>query len=219
MSTRQPDAATFLKDVANHQMKVLHHDGIYRHLIFRQPGDNSWNMWFDLVTWPGNLVIRGDMGTWTFSRLDDMFAFFRSTGELKINDSYWAEKLQNGTSGGRKNAKEFSVETFAEELTAHAEGHFDENDSNRTALVQAVKDEILIYDTKFELFEAVHDFEWKYRIDDDQSERYGDHVFKFDTSDLPDGETYGYHFIWCLYAIVWGIQQWDATVEASKVAA
>lgn len=32
-----------------------------------------------------------------------------------------------------------------------------------------------------------------------------------------DIKTYGYHFIWCLYAIAWSIQQYDASkVEVAQ---
>ena len=64
----------------------------YRHLLFRQP--NSGNMWFEIITWPDSLMIRGDMGSWSFSRVQDMFTFFRSD-QLKINPSYWTEKIDS----------------------------------------------------------------------------------------------------------------------------
>jgi hypothetical protein len=34
-------------------------------------------MGFDVVTWPGHLSISGDMGCFVFTRVDDMFTFFR----------------------------------------------------------------------------------------------------------------------------------------------
>lgn len=101
---RELTAEQFLKDVANHQMESRMENGIYRHLVFRQSGEHSWNMWFGIVTWPGWLTIYGDMGTWTFSRVEDMFCFFRDE-KLRINASYWAEKLQHGTHGGRDGAR------------------------------------------------------------------------------------------------------------------
>lgn len=98
----------FLKDVATHEMHILHEDGVYRHIRFKRPGTGC--MHFDLITYPGYLVYSGDIGCYVFSRLDDMFEFFRSerkykTGDgLKINLGYWSEKLQatdsNGSSPG-----------------------------------------------------------------------------------------------------------------------
>lgn len=207
---RQPTAETFLKDVAAHQMTVLHHVGIYRHLQFRKPGANSWNMWFDLVTWPGNLVIRGDMGTWMFTRLDDMFAFFSDNGSgngpLKINASYWAEKLQNGTSGGRANAKEWDEEYFAECLLDQLKNYYSFEGEELERITQAVKDEVLCQDNRHDLMVSARDFEF------DRAPADGG-KFSFDSCEIPDGMEYSFHFIWCLYAIVWGIQQWDAVLE------
>ena len=95
---RESTAEQFLRDVDHHNMSVMHESGVYRHLRFRQP--DTGNMWFDLVTWPGFLTISGDMGTWTFARLPDMFEFFRDS-KLRINCDYWAEKLQHGNHIGR----------------------------------------------------------------------------------------------------------------------
>ncbi len=42
---------SFLKDVREHRMTVLHDSGIYRHLRFQKPGTVIGQ--FDIVTWPG----------------------------------------------------------------------------------------------------------------------------------------------------------------------
>jgi hypothetical protein len=64
----------FEQETAEHEMTVLRDDGLYRHLRFQRPGTSIY--WFDLVTWPGRLVICGDCGDLMFSRLRDMFEFF-----------------------------------------------------------------------------------------------------------------------------------------------
>lgn len=97
---------TFNSNTDKHQMTVLLDEGLYRHLRFKDP--HSPFYWFDLITWPGFLTVTGDMGTYTFARLRDMFEFF--TGY--INSDYWAEKLQNGTSGGRQQVKDHDAELF-----------------------------------------------------------------------------------------------------------
>lgn len=88
--------SNFNTHTAEHVMTVLRDDGLYRHLRFGKPGTGMYQ--FDLVTWPGYLAITGDIGTYTFSRLPDMFDFF--TGY--INHGYWAEKLKNGVGGPRE---------------------------------------------------------------------------------------------------------------------
>lgn len=87
----------FESETDKHALTVLHDNGLYRHLRFRQPDRGMY--WFDLVTWPGNLVVNGDCGAYHFARLDDMFQFFRAASGWnsgRINPSYWAEKLRAG---------------------------------------------------------------------------------------------------------------------------
>src|SRR4051812_7199267 len=112
----EPTRDQFLKDVERHKMSVKLSDGVYRHLRFSKPLDS--NMWFELVTWPGYLTISGDMGTWAFSRITDMFEFFRSRndGELEINSGYWSEKLQAGASGGSRHSKVWDSDKFSTQL-------------------------------------------------------------------------------------------------------
>ncbi len=191
---REIDADKFLSDVANHAMTVALDNGIYRHVRFRQP-QNS-NMWFDLVTWPGVLTIHGDMGTWTFSRVQDMFTFFRDE-KLRVNHSYWAEKLQHGTHGGREGARVWSDDLFKEQLFDRVANSGLEPEEIKD-ITLALHDELAYLDNKHDLLIAARDF------------KHGD--FQFDSCELPDGKEYAYHFIWCLYAIVWGIQQYDATL-------
>src|ERR1700722_10858892 len=112
---RECTEAQFLKDVANHKMTVLLDSGIYRHVEFKKPG--RCDMWFDLITWPGCLTVRGDMGTWTFARVEDMFKFFRSNpNKLEINADYWSEKLCTGVHGGRDSAEVWEEEVFRANL-------------------------------------------------------------------------------------------------------
>lgn len=111
MSIEKETAERFRRDTANHVMTVLQDKGLYRHLRFRAPGGSCY--WYEIVTWPGALTIRGDIGeSYTFSRLSDMFQFFRSD-KGRINAHYWAEKLADS---GRS-VKEYSED----ELKAHLE--------------------------------------------------------------------------------------------------
>lgn len=87
----------------DHVMTILHEDGLYRHLKFRSPETGFY--WFELITWPGNLTITGDMGTYTFARVDDMFTFFQGY----INTDYWAEKEK---SRSRHDLKEHDGDEF-----------------------------------------------------------------------------------------------------------
>lgn len=108
-------AERFARETAKHQMTVLHDDGLYRHLRLCNPDNSAY--WFDLITWPHNLVFRGDGETFAFSRLEDMFEFFRSgiyrDGSIHINPDYWHEKLTSD----RDSVMTYSQERF-ERLTA-----------------------------------------------------------------------------------------------------
>lgn len=174
-------------------------------------------MWFDLITWPGCLTIKGDMGCWTFSRVDDMLTFFRSTpddfvfGKLSINADYWAEKLQHGTHGGRDGAKVWDEESFKKRLTEQLTDYFGLEGDDLKVAKEALTEDVLRQDNKYDLIIAARDF----AIDLPDRD-----AFQFDPCELPDGMEYAYHFIWCLYAIVWGIQQYDAVkVEAATCGA
>lgn len=100
----------FERDTAKHELQVLHDDGLYRHLRFSAPDTYCYG--YDLVTWPGYLVICGDMGDYTFTRIRDMFEFFAGERQAPgINPSYWAQKLC-GDRGGRDIARRYSEDTF-----------------------------------------------------------------------------------------------------------
>jgi hypothetical protein len=41
-------AERFARETEHHELTVLHDDGLYRHLKFKQPGNSAY--WFDLIT-------------------------------------------------------------------------------------------------------------------------------------------------------------------------
>ena len=189
-------AEQFLKDAAGHRMTVKLDNGIYRHLVFKSPKD-SWNMWFEVVTWPGCLCLHGDMGTWTFSRVEDMFTFFRED-DLKINPGYWSEKLQAGTGcEGMEMSKEFDAEEFKTRVLEMLGQHFDVAEDTLKEATEALEEAWeYTHEGEHELREAVYEF------------RFG--AFQFDPMYIPQGKVWSYHFLWSCYAVVWAIQQYDA---------
>ncbi len=214
---RELTSDLFLGDIQRHQMQILHESGLYRHIRFRQP--TTSNLWFDLVTWPNCLTIHGDMGTWTFSRVEDMFEFFRDS-ELRINASYWAEKLRHGTFGGRDGAKVWDQDTFKTHLLDQLENNYDLEGTKLAEVKVAVEEEIFQrHDGDGPHMMRFAAYEFSYEFEEDRWRTGYDHQrtwkFHFEGMDLPDGMVYAYHFLWCLYAIVWGIQRWDARVEVA----
>jgi hypothetical protein len=99
----------FERDTAEHEMTVLHDDGLYRHVRFQKPGTGFY--YYDLVTWPGRLVVCGDCEDYMFSRLSDMFEFFAGKRQASgINPSYWSQKLCGDR--GRDIARRYSEDVF-----------------------------------------------------------------------------------------------------------
>lgn len=205
----------FLNDVRSHAMHVLHDDGVYRHLSFSQP-ENSWLHRFEVLTWPGALCIRGDVGTYVFSRITDMFEFFRRNGDgdkLPINESYWSEKLIASDCNGRRGdgVMRFDPDVFCDEVKRRYVEHVRENmkgmPDERQSLRRAIEDEVLSYAEAGE-HEALH----------------AAGSFEHDGFMLTDFwevecRQYTVQFIWSLYAIVWAIHQYDNRASPLKSAA
>jgi hypothetical protein len=206
--SNQPTEESFLKDVAEHRMEVQQDNGVFRCLRFAKPGTNCYS--FSLITGPGFLLCRGDMGCFEFERLYDMFEFFRS-GEvgqkLKINLSYWAEKLEATDRNG--GYQEFSEAKFRDALEQDIADYLESYpDIEAKEFRDEVACEILSPLDNGEGSEAVrHAMEFQYR---------GKHPFQdfYEHSSL---QGYTYHFVWCCYAIAWGIQQYDQA-KAEKTA-
>lgn len=197
---RQSTEEQFRKDVANHTMKVLLDNGIHRHIRF---SDGTFNMYFEIVTWPGNLVVSGDMGCFVFARLEDMFEFFRSD-KLKINLEYWHEKLEAVKRHGGSTC--YNSDLFTKRVNEYVQQFIEDEELNSEQaeeLKDEVKEQVLYYadDSQEEARKAIHDFE--YAIEGSSLD------FKFYDTWEWDLEDYTYHYIWACYAIVWAIQQYD----------
>jgi hypothetical protein len=200
--TRDPireSAERFAADTTSHQLIVLHDDGLYRHLRFAQPSPHSWLCWFDLITWPGNLAIRGDCGSYMFARVDDMFEFFRGS---RINPGYWAEKTPGGTQSCRSYSREVFEQHVAERL-ADAEQDWP---GITAAWKEANEVDYPDYDMTYEdhAHEALRDFHYPLTASRDQRR------FEFSDSWEWDLREFDWTYLWCCYAIQRGIQQYDA---------
>ena len=192
----------FLRDVAEHAMTVIREDGVSRHIRFAKPGRSC--MHFDLITWPGHLCYTGDMGTYVFQRLTDMFEFFRTDREYKkrngaklaVNFSYWGEKLQ---ATDRDGYRKYSAEKFRANVMDWIEqqgltgklGHGLRDELQSEVLDQANGGPDAAY-------RAARDFVWN-----------GKQVFP-DFYEV-DSEDYSHRFVWCCYALAWGIEKYDAS--------
>lgn len=209
----EPTEQSFLKDVADHQMHVLMENGLYRHIRFKRPGSGC--MHFDLITYPGFLVYSGDMGCYVFSRIDDMFEFFRigkndwnynRSGGLSINLGYWSEKLRAVDSCMKKgSATEIDEDRVKEVINEYRlnwmrDYRYSLSKDDRRELWEAVEDRVLsCFGNADDMLRAAYDF----------SEHIGGRTFAFEDLFDHNFERFTYHFIWCCYALAWGVRKYD----------
>lgn len=193
-STEHYASERFEKEAANHRMRVFRDDGLYRHLRFTEPG--TWCYGYDLITWPGQLAIAGDCGDYTFARIADMFRFFRSDGG-QINPGYWSEKLTNRDM--RDGTRRFDPDLFRprvmEWYEQHCESYPDEDGSLRRALDEQVLPD---WDLPFSREHAIGMLT--------EFEHDGTRIYEPYDWSLEDWD---HQFIWCCWAIVQGIAQYD----------
>lgn len=189
----------FRQDTSGHQMTVKLDQGLYRHLRFSSNPKGYGEYWFDLITWPGCLTVRGDYGNaYTFARLADMFEFFRSD-RGGINAHYWSEKLD----GGRSTAKTYSQDLFRQLVVEHFVDAVRYSDAPR-GLGKAIREQILNQDLYFEeeARSLLESFEYK-------GFEFGD-VWEWNFHDFERD------FLWACHAIVWGIAQYDAAIAVRE---
>lgn len=211
----------FACDTAGFEMRILHDQGLYRHLRFKHPGHSYY--WFDLVTWPGVLAINADMGAWTFSRVEDMLAWFRGK---HINPGYWAEKIRAG-----ENPREYSEAKFRQRVWEYfgecvywgtlPRGH----GGTGPGVADIIREEITGGDqapTEDAARQLLDEFEYRSPLDlaDARAEgteppepwRFAD-TWEWDLTD------WSYRYLWCCHAVRWGAEQYYAARRPVKALA
>lgn len=195
MDIQQEIKERFLKDITDHEMTVIQDDGVSRHIRFRKPGTGTYG--FDLITWPGILCYTGDMGTFVFSRIEDMFKFFRCQKELfSISTGYWAEKV---IASDRAGIRQFTPEKFISVVEECFNNNYDDLPKKEfDALHESLDEEVLsmAYDNKHTAMIAAMEFE---------------HEGQLVLQDFWEAnvEEFTPTFLWCCHAIQWGISVYD----------
>lgn len=253
-STATLAAEAFARDAADHELTVLHDDGLYRHLRFvrmvtekdgsRKPTSFYW---FDLITWPGCLAINGDMEGYTFSRVTDMFEFFRGH---EPNPQYWAEKLRASSS-----VKAYSEDVFRQHVLDYYRDRVESGDVLK-GLGRAIREQVLeAHEIGWEdgARGVLGDFQfgpetvtarcpcgwskkgvtpgteasWESTHLMTAPERPGGHRvtwrqvdgWRFDGIWEWDLSDWTHQFLWCCSAIPWAIGKYDAAKAAPELAA
>jgi len=217
----------FLRDTKDHTMSVIFDDGVNRHISFTNNGSSCYR--FDLTTWEGHLCISGDMGTYVFRRLTDMFMFFRTDKNdfnynkegISINAGYWAEKLQSEKSYYK--GMEFSEDMVMKSITDHAKGIAEDYSDEYEDYTDQSGDKFDSGEDFINAFTSEVDDHFQYRDMDEV--RYVSAVDDFSSEIIPnlnftdcwewlDAHNYTFHYIWCLYAIAWGVAEYDKSKES-----
>lgn len=170
-------------------MKILHDDGLYRHIEMRQAGTRT--NWYDITTWPGTLCINGDMGTYVFSRIPDMFEFF----ELKdggINQGYWSDKCSASDSSS-------SIMVYSATVARKVLLDWIEGEKERYPYLH---DHVMS-----ELLPRADDGEHAFREAVDQFEHEDFEFVDFWEVSLRE---YSHYYLWCCHAIVKAIAAYRA---------
>jgi hypothetical protein len=196
--------ARFSADIASHTVTVLRDDGLYRHLRCRR--DDSYVYGFDVITWPGYLAYTGDMGCFVFTRLPDMFGFFRGRREALVDRGYLAEKCVAGdkTDGVREYSADLFRRAVKTDFDSYAE---DLDDVDRADMWSEIETEVLPRSDDGLQMAVQSALDFVYRGHD------GCQHVPFTDFWEHRLEDYTTRFWWCCYAIPWAIKQYDALHE------
>ena len=203
---------SFLKDVQDHVLTIIKDDPPYRHIRLARPGSSTYA--YEIVTYPGYLCYSGDMGCYVWSRCPDMFAFFRGPikGDLKINPSYWGEKLQAISRFG-EGYQELDEDKFVE-LVEKARDEFLADriqyaDEDIDPEDYAEELNVELDDAIFTPAEDIRTVEQAHMLLNDFVSDWG-----FELVDTFEWhfEKFTHHYLWACFAVVWGIRKYDETI-------
>lgn len=245
-------AERFARDTAAHELTVLRDDGFYKHLNFTgvttMPDgkvSKTSAYWFELITWPGSLVINGDMGAVHFSRAEDMIAFFRRPAD-RIDPGYWAQKVCSGRDGlrtyDRDHFRELVLDDvkdaeedwpgLAEAIEKRMFSLYSDLDTGHEDAARRSLEEFGFGDTWTasclcgESIKAADEMEalrWRSGHINTGNGARRHHSeeqqlvegFRFQDTWEWDLSIWAYHYLWACHAIVWGIRQYDQRAAES----
>ncbi|APC44863.1 hypothetical protein SEA_HUMPTYDUMPTY_68 [Arthrobacter phage HumptyDumpty] len=181
----------FNRDVAGGVLTLVHDQGLYRHLTFRPRGGNF--CWFDIITSPGQLTIRGDMGDYVFAREPDML---RDFFHRYVNAHYWAEKViaQDVHSPVRQYSEDKYRAQVLHDFWHAREGY-------TPAEARALWEEIRINGPLSDYTDYLHLAGAMDALESFRAESVDG--FRFQVDSTKDFEDWGHHYLWCCHAILW----------------
>lgn len=198
-----PTLESFLEDVTNHKLTVNLDQGIYRDITVGHPDTSC--MHYNITTRPGYLMITGDMGDFIFHRTNDMFGFFRSEEEYRINPGYWGEKVEAGE------VSKFDIDTANSSVQGYLTNFLEDLDLSDAEDREKSKQALEAVSTFISNNQGAGEFEFWDEIHSWDADEAGG----LDLTDFFESPTTKatFHYIWCCYAIVHAIKLYDAYVE------
>lgn len=213
--TRGCTKERFIEDTKDHKLTIKKDDGFYRHLHL---SSGSSDQYYEIITYPNGLIIRGDMGSYVFERLEDMFCFFRDGKDdyLGINTGYWAEKVTSESMFGN-GVREFSPEVFREHVKEEFDQYYEDtpdDDLEKMFVWEEIEDQVLsAEDSEWDCVSKLNDFDlYPYKYFNENE----------DYITIPEGRRFDfgdfwecscnektYNYVWCLYAIVLAVRMYD----------
>lgn len=203
----------FASEADGATMTVVKDDGPHRHLSFRFP-KASWEG-CEIVTWPGALTLRGGLGCWSFTRVEDMLDFFRpGPNNERVNPLYWAGNLVPGSGSEVKEYDEDRARAYVRHAVAEAvqtHEHIRAEDAEEWLFSEFSYAE---FDTEAALMRTLGWFEG--RVDAERP--VGGSVEEFTASEfrfpVRDWDLYRWSdwFLLSCVALPWAVEQYDAAL-------
>jgi hypothetical protein len=179
---------------AGHAVTVEHEHGLYRHYRCGKPDSSVYA--FHVVTFPGRVIVSGDVGDMAWSRCPDMLEW--AAGAIQ-SIGYFADKTW-----GSLRVKEWSPEVATaaveEEYADRLHDLDDEQDAHKfLAKCRDVRADLLLaIENGYHAFtEAYYGSAW-----------YG--------GDFPGVEDYTAEFLWCREALEWFLAWYRATGRLAR---
>jgi len=195
----------FQDDTKDHKMEVLHDSGVYRHLKFTNNGSNIFR--FDVVTYPGHLIISGDCGCFVFQRLTDMFEFNNWLSFGYVKEKCIAPDRNSGY-------EEFDFDVLKKSVNEYFDYWYDDIcDEISPVVARQMRDDALM---AISGVSNTHEaYETLMNLSIDGNLKNGEEVvFSIeDVSEIPVVD-YSWRFIWCCYAIDYAVKEYKKHKEA-----
>lgn len=177
------------KAFADHVVAVELEHGLHRHYRCGKPDSGVYA--FHIVTFPGRLIVSGDIGDMAWTRCDDMLNWamgaVHSTG-------YFAEKVWHS----------FKVKQFDGDMAREA---IEQEYKDRAEDVEGEEEKEALEEVRDEILMAIEDgAENRFYAAYADSDWYG--------GEFPSVDNYTAEFLWCREAVAWFLK-WYKTARAT----